>query len=228
MGSHLFPFRTEVKPIHADGTAFSCGRVGSRLFKRRFTIGAFFVFCPLVADSGFNGAFLCLFFLCRRTFLFSAGHSECPLTGAHFSLRYWCWFGHSIADAVPEGSIPNREDKSIRSASKTRHTLFVFFRPHRSEAIYYPEKAVLFFRELMLVRMFDCRCSSRRVDSNREDKSIRSASKTRHTLFVFFRPHRSEAIYYPEKAVLFFRELMLVRMFDCRCSSRRVDSEPRR
>jgi len=34
------------------------------------------VFCPLVADSGFNGAFLCLFFLCRRTFLFSVGHSE--------------------------------------------------------------------------------------------------------------------------------------------------------
>ena len=66
----------EVKPIHADGTAFSCGRVGSRLFKRRFTIGAFFVFCPLVADSGFNGAFLCLFFLCRRTFLFSVGHLE--------------------------------------------------------------------------------------------------------------------------------------------------------
>ena len=34
------------------------------------------MFCPLVADSGFNGAFLCLFFLCRRTFLFSVGHSE--------------------------------------------------------------------------------------------------------------------------------------------------------
>ena len=67
---------SDVKPIHADGTAFSCGRVGSRLFKRRFTIGAFFVFCPLVADSGFNGAFLCLFFLCRRTFLFSVGHLE--------------------------------------------------------------------------------------------------------------------------------------------------------
>ena len=49
-----------------------------------------------------------------------------------------------------------REDKFIHSASKTRHTLFVFFRPHRSEAIYYPEKAVLFFRKLMLVRTFDC------------------------------------------------------------------------
>ena len=45
----------EVKPIHADGTAFSCGRVGSRLFKRRFTVGAFFVFCLLGADSGFGG-----------------------------------------------------------------------------------------------------------------------------------------------------------------------------
>ena len=96
----------EVKPIHADGTAFSCGRVGSRLFKRRFTIGAFFVFCPLVADSGFNGAFLCLFFLCRRTFLFSVGHSECP-----------------------------------------------------------PDRSALFFKVLVLVRTFDCRCSSRRVDS---------------------------------------------------------------
>nr|DAQ71362.1 MAG TPA: hypothetical protein [Caudoviricetes sp.] len=91
-------------------------------------MGAFFVFCPLVADSGFNGAFLCLFFLCRRTFLFSVGHSECPLTGAHFSLRNWCWFGGLIADAALEGSIPNREDKFIHSASETRHILFFFSR----------------------------------------------------------------------------------------------------
>ena len=47
----------EVKPIHADGTAFSCGRVGSRLFKRRFTVGAFLCFAlwGRIAASGGGG-----------------------------------------------------------------------------------------------------------------------------------------------------------------------------
>ena len=56
----------EVKPINADGTAFSCGRVGSRLFKVRSQGLTFFlclpvwggwVVCPPVASpAGGEGA----------------------------------------------------------------------------------------------------------------------------------------------------------------------------
>ena len=37
----------EVKPINADGTAFSCGRVGSRLFKVRSQGLTFFLCLPV-------------------------------------------------------------------------------------------------------------------------------------------------------------------------------------
>ncbi len=49
MGPHLFPFRTEkVKPISADGTAFSRGRVGRRHFKRVRKL-ARFCFVPVLS-----------------------------------------------------------------------------------------------------------------------------------------------------------------------------------
>ena len=37
-----FLFRWEVKPVHADGTAVTCGRVGSRLLRVLRAIGGLF------------------------------------------------------------------------------------------------------------------------------------------------------------------------------------------
>ena len=49
---HLFPFRTEkLSSLYADGTAYLCGRVGSRLFKPRY-------------QKQYLGFFLCIIFCC--------------------------------------------------------------------------------------------------------------------------------------------------------------------
>ena len=45
---HLFPFRTEkLSSLYADGTAYLCGRVGSRLFKPRYQKQYLGFFCAL-------------------------------------------------------------------------------------------------------------------------------------------------------------------------------------
>ena len=157
MGFHLFPFRTEkLSPFTPMVLHLVVGEQVAASSSADSQSALFLCFA-LWQRIAVSTALFCVYSFSAVGLFFSrSAIRNAPLTGAHFSLRYWCWFGHSIADAVPEESIPNREDKFIHSASKTRHTLFVFFRPHRSEAIYYPEKAVLFFRKLMLVRTFDC------------------------------------------------------------------------